>query len=91
MVNPSLKFRSQFELADYLAREASGIRARARQASPTSKRIMDSEAAAYERAVSLIRNLETTVDGRAPTKAELEAHGNKVLDDVWADLTGGAA
>jgi hypothetical protein len=58
MVNTLLKFRSQTELAEYLGSEAARIRARARQASPSSKRIMDSEAAAYERAVALIRNLE---------------------------------
>jgi hypothetical protein len=60
MVNTFLKFRSPAALAEYLAIEAAGIRGRARRASPASKRIMDSEAAAYERAVRLILNLEIT-------------------------------
>ena len=58
MVNTLLKFRTPEALAEYLDNEAARIRGRARQASPSSKRIMDSEAAAYERAVRLIRNLE---------------------------------
>jgi hypothetical protein len=61
MVNTLLRFRSQYELAEYLGNEAARIRGRARQAIPASKRIMDSEAAAYERAVALIRNLEIPV------------------------------
>lgn len=57
MINTSLKFHSQFELAKYLNDEAASIRSRVSRASTSSQRIMSSEAAAYERAAKLVENL----------------------------------
>lgn len=80
MLSPSRHFPSMSAAADYIAAEAKGIRERATRASDTSKRIMSSEAAAYERCAAPIRNNIATCGETATPVDVLRAELAESLD-----------